>query len=73
MKMYSNAFIFHGTAGSPEGNWFPWAKRELEALGIPTTVPRFPTPEGESLEAWLEIVAEQKEKIGPDTLLIGHS
>lgn len=73
MSKYENAFIFHGTAGSPEGNWFPWLKRELEAQGIPTTVPRFPTPEGESLEAWFDVLDAQDAKIGPNSLLIGHS
>lgn len=73
MKKYENAFIFHGTAGSPEGNWFPWLKRELEARGIPTTVPRFPTPEGESLEAWFDVLDTQEAKITKNTLLIGHS
>lgn len=70
---YQNAFIFHGTAGSPEGNWFPWLKKELEKQGIPTIVPRFPTPEGESLEAWFKVLDEQEQKIGPDSLMIGHS
>jgi len=70
---FDNAFIFHGTAGSPEGNWFPWLKRELEAHGIPTTVPRFPTPDGESLEAWFRVLDSQEAKIGPHSLLIGHS
>lgn len=68
-----NAFIFHGTAGSPEGNWFPWLKSELESHGIPTIVPSFPTPDGESLQAWFDVLDSEKEKIGPDTLLIGHS
>ena len=68
-----NAFIFHGTAGSPEGNWFPWLKRELEKRDIPTTVPRFPTPEGESLKAWFEVLDAQTEKIESESLLIGHS
>lgn len=68
-----NAFIFHGTAGSPEGNWFPWLKDKLEDCGVVTTVPRFPTPEGESLTAWFEILDAQPQKIGPDSLAIGHS
>lgn len=70
---YSNAFIFHGTAGSPEDNWFPWLKNELESQGITTTVPRFPTPEGESLEAWFDVLDSQNQKIGSESLLIGHS
>lgn len=73
MSRYNNAFIFHGTAGSPDGNWFPWLKGELKARGVPTTVPRFPTPEGESLESWLKVLDAQEAKIGSDTLLIGHS
>ena len=73
MSKFSNAFIFHGTAGSPEGNWFPWLKKELEDKGIPTVVPRFPTPEGESLEAWFEILEAEEQKVNADSLLIGHS
>src|SRR5579862_4565177 len=73
MSTYQNAFIFHGTAGSPEGNWFPWLKHELEAKGIAATVPRFPTPEGESLEAWFEVLDTQEQKITKNSLLIGHS
>ena len=73
MSEYSNAFVFHGTAGSPEGNWFPWLKTELEAKGIPTIVPRFPTPDGESLEAWFDVLDSQEQKINPKSLLVGHS
>ena len=73
MSEFSNAFIFHGTAGSPEGNWFPWLKVELEKQNIPTAVPRFPTPERESLQAWFDVLNAQTLKIGPSSLLIGHS
>ncbi|MEK7599807.1 MAG: alpha/beta hydrolase [Patescibacteria group bacterium] len=73
MSNFSNAFIFHGTAGSPEGNWFPWLKTQLEQAGIKTTVPRFPTPEGESLDAWFSVLDGLDEKIDNNSLLIGHS
>ncbi|MEK7594511.1 MAG: alpha/beta hydrolase [Patescibacteria group bacterium] len=73
MSKFSNAFVFHGTAGRPEDNWFPWLKTELEAQGVPTVVPRFPTPEGESLEAWFNVLDGLDVEINPDSLLIGHS
>jgi len=73
MIKFQNAFIFHGTAGSPEGNWFPWLKIKLEDRGIVTTVPRFPTPIGESLNAWFKELNAQDEKISNNSLMIGHS
>jgi len=36
-------------------------------------VPRFPTPEGESLTAWLKILDRYKENIDEKTILVGHS
>ena len=68
-----NVFIFHGTMGSPEGNWFPWLERELKKLGVEVFVPRFPTPEGQSLESWLKVLEPYRHKINSDTILVGHS
>ena len=71
--MKTNAFIFHGTGGYPEENWFPWLKQQLEAKGLEVIVPHFPTPEGQSLGAWLEVLKPWRDKINPETILIGHS
>jgi len=71
--MKRNIFIFHGTAGSPEGNWFPWLKEKLTNKGHNVIVPRFPTPEGESLVSWLKVLEEYKDLINQDTIIIGHS
>lgn len=68
-----NAFNFHGTGGYPQENWFPWLKGELEAKGLEVFVPQFPTPKGQSLAAWLEVLKPLEEKITEDTILIGHS
>jgi len=71
--MKRNVFIFHGTEGSPQGNWLPWLKRKLKEKDCNVYVPKFPTPEGESLEAWLKVIEDYKQKINEKTILVGHS
>lgn len=66
-------FIIHGTEGSPEGNWFPWLKQELEELGHTVFVPKFPTPEGQNLNNWLKEFEYYMHLIDEDTVFIGHS
>lgn len=63
--------IIHGAYGHPEENWFPWLKKELEGLGHEVLVPRFPTPEGQSLENWMKVM--NKHPIDENTVMIGHS
>ena len=67
------AFIFHGTAGYPEENWFPWLKEKLEAKGYEVIVPQFPTPVGQSFNAWLRVYEEHQAKGNADSVYIGHS
>ncbi|CAN5117646.1 alpha/beta hydrolase [soil metagenome] len=68
-----NAFIIHGAWGTPQENWFPWLKTELEKIGYTVTVPQFPTPEGQSLESWLKIWSEYNDQCNDETIIIGHS
>jgi predicted alpha/beta hydrolase family esterase len=67
------AFIFHGTKGSPEENWFPWLKAELEKLNYNVFVPRFPTPENQSIENWLAVFKKYEKYVNQDTIFIAHS
>ena len=66
-------FIFHGTGGNPKENWFPWLKDKIEASGNKVIIPQFPTPEGQSLEAWLNVLSHYKASIDEDTIFIAHS
>ena len=63
--------IIHGAYSRPQGNWFPWLKEELESRGFGVSVPKFPTPVNQSLERWKKVV--DKEDIGEDAVLVGHS
>lgn len=67
-----NVFIIHGVDGYPEENWFPWLRRELETRGYRVIVPQFPTPEGQTLENWLEVL-EPYEDLLEGSIVVGHS
>ena len=68
-----HAFIFHGTGGHPEENWFPWIKSQLISLGFDVHIPQFPTPDNQTLESWLRVFKEYERCIDDKTLMIGHS
>lgn len=68
-----NVFIFHGTGGYPEENWFPWLKQKLGKLGCRVIVPQFPTPEKQKLENWLKILKKYGRFYNESTILVGHS
>jgi predicted alpha/beta hydrolase family esterase len=69
----TKVFIFHGTGGYPEENWFPWLKEKLEEKGCEVIVPQFPTPENQTLECWFKVFDKYRDKVDEDTILVGHS
>ena len=68
-----NFFIIHGVYASPESNWFPWLKQQLESNSYEVIVPKFPTPLDQSLESWIRVIANYENKINEETVMIGHS
>lgn len=66
-----NAYIFHGTGGSPTENWFLWLKDQLEKRGINTLVPELLNSSNPNKNTWL--TQAQGFKTSSDTILIGHS
>ncbi len=73
MPKQTSVIVVHGTGGSSEGNWFPWIKRELTAVGCTILVPSFPTPEGQSFDAWHNVFDGINTYQPQHTILIGHS
>jgi len=67
------AVIAHGSYGSPEENWIPWLKRELEKRGFIVFTPKFPTPKGQTLSSWDTVFEGIERYIDSKTVLIGHS
>ena len=67
------AFIFHGTGGHPKENWFPWLTEKMQEHNIEVITPQFPTPENQSLQTWLEVLAPHQYRFDQNTIAIGHS
>lgn len=65
--------ILHGWGGTPQINWFPWLKSEVEKLGYRVEVPDLPNTNTPKLDEWLstinKLLAEEKDSV----VLIGHS
>ena len=70
-----NAFIFHGTEGYPEENWFPWLKEKLEMKGYKVFVPHFPSPPiiPAKISEWYDVLKNYENNINDETIIIGHS
>lgn len=69
----ANIIITHGTGGSPDGNWFPWLKAELEKIGHRVFVPMLPTPKDQSLDNWLNVFKGYERYLDENTVVVGHS
>lgn len=67
------ALIFHGTHGSPQGNWFQWLQEHLMMQGWQVAVPTLPTPDNQSLKNWITALQKQITALDNLDLVVGHS
>ena len=67
--------ILHGAYGRPDSNWYPWLAERVRAAGHEAFLPRFPTPQGQSFEAWLDAYDRQVDDAASRsrTVLVAHS
>ncbi|MCB9112241.1 MAG: serine hydrolase family protein [Anaerolineales bacterium] len=69
----NHVVIVHGAYGSPEEAWFPWLASKIRELGYRVSVPKLPTPEGQTLDNWLQVFNEQVKDLDSEAILVGHS
>lgn len=65
--------LIHGNGNStPQDNWIPYTKTELEKLGFTVVAPQFPDTPLAREEYWIPFLKNEL-KADQDTVLIGHS
>jgi leucyl-tRNA synthetase len=67
-----NFVLLHGYTGSPEKNFFPWLKGELEKRGHRVSVPKLPNTNKPNIPEQIEYIIKH-EKFDENTILLGHS
>lgn len=65
-------FIPGNGGGSPNDNWFPSVKKELEAAGLNVIAEEFPDNDLARASFWIPFLRD-KLKADENTILIGHS
>ncbi len=66
-------FIIHGWEGTPQSNWFPWLKNQLEKRGFEATVPAMPNTNHPIFSEWLTHLQKIIGNVDENTYLVGHS
>lgn len=67
------ASIIHGYSASPEDHWFGWLAGQLDAVGIPTTVPALPNPDQPDQVQWTEAVRAELGTLDENSIIVAHS
>jgi predicted alpha/beta hydrolase family esterase len=69
------ATLIHGLNATPQSNFHPWLKSELEKLGYDVCVPELPLKPGEGIEAGplLELMHEKIGMLTNEDIVLGHS
>jgi len=68
-----NAIILHGTANTPEGNWFRWLEGELKSRGYDVWLPQLPDAEMPSANKYNQLLLNHGFDYNQETIMVGHS
>jgi predicted alpha/beta hydrolase family esterase len=63
--------IVHRWHGTPEDDWYPWLKSELEKKGISIAIPAMPNTDRPTIDSWVRELS--KISVDEHTYFIGHS
>lgn len=65
--------MIHGWDGTPEHDWLPWLKKNLESKDFEVHVPQMPDTNKPRIQTWVPAIAKIVGKADENTYFIGHS
>lgn len=71
--MNRRVIIVHGWGGSPQSDFFPWLRQELERMNYEVVIPAMPDTDNPRIEKWVPHLTQVIGEIKEDDILIGHS
>lgn len=71
--MKKRIIIVHRWDGSPDTDWYPWLKKELEDRNFEVSIPLMPDANAPEINKWMEALTKAVGKPNKDIYLIGHS
>ncbi|MEK6910640.1 MAG: alpha/beta hydrolase [Nanoarchaeota archaeon] len=71
--MVKRVILIHGWHGTPDENWFPWLKKQLEKRNVQVIVPQMPGKDWPLKEEWVAKIKEVVGKPDDETYFVGHS
>ncbi|MDO8660652.1 MAG: alpha/beta hydrolase [Candidatus Woesearchaeota archaeon] len=71
--MVKSIFVVHGWGASPESEWRPWLKLELEQKGFVVHLVHLPTPDAPEIKTWLGALKKAVSQPDKETFFVGHS
>ena len=71
--MKKRVYIVHGWEGSPENDWFPWLKKELDRISVEVKFLAMPNPKYPIMSEWIDTLDDAIGSADEMVYMIGHS
>ena len=72
--MNESVLIVHGLGGSGPEHWQTWLAGRLQERGVSVSYPDLPDPDEPKLDAWLDALTDELDRLGPEGLVVAcHS
>lgn len=65
--------LVHGWGSSPDGEWLPWLRDELENRGFEVLAPEMPGTDDPKIKDWVEHLKNVVPKTDKNVYFVGHS